>query len=714
MLKTIEQRIQAMSVTEKIAQLQQLAPYFYEGGSNMMVTGPLEEYDLSKEMIQKAGSSLGNIGAKEMIQIQREHMLHHDIPLLFMADVIHGYRTIFPIPLALGCSFHPSLVEQCARDSAVEASASGIQVTFSPMVDLTRDPRWGRVMESSGEDNFLNGEMGKAFVKGYQGDLKDSTQIAACVKHFAAYGASEAGRDYNHVDMSERILREQYLPAYKTVIDAGVKLVMTSFNTIDAVPSTGNTWLMRDILRGEFDFKGTLISDWGAVGEFIPHGLATDGADCARLAMKAGCDIEMMTPHYNHHVKKLIEQGEISETLLNESVTRILNLKEELGMFMDPYRGASVEKEQATHLCPKHRQHAREMAHESMVLLQNNGVLPLKKQDQKLAIIGPFGDSHDILGGWSCEGRCEDAISIVEAFQKEGIEVSYEKACTASIDDCDITGFEAALKIAKEADIIILALGEDSILSGEGGCRAHIDLPGVQLELYQMIKKLGKPVIVILFNGRPLDVSSLLRADAILEAWYPGIEGGPAIFDLLYGIVNPSGKLAMSFPQCVGQIPVYYNHVSTGRPKPSVDSKERYCTHYLDIPNEPLFAFGQGLSYTTFQYDNMHLDHTILTHETKIHVSINVSNIGEHEGKEVVQLYLHDVIGSVVRPVKELKGFQKISLKPSESKVVEFVISEAMLRYYTKDLTYQSEVGDFIVYVGGSSVDLQSATFTLQ
>jgi len=560
-----------------------------------------------------------------------------------MADVVHGYKTIFPFPLAMGCSWNLELAERSAPIAAKEAAVSGIHVTFAPMVDLVRDPRWGRVMESTGEDPYLNSQFSRALVRGFQGsNLKNDTlSVAACVKHFAGYGAAEGGRDYNTVNMSERQLRESYLPAYKAALDEGCEMVMTAFNTIDGVPATGNEWLMRELLRSEWGFNGVLISDWGAVKELIPHGIAENEKEAASKAIGAGVDIEMMTACYDRYLKELIEEGVVEESILDEAVMRILTLKEKLGLFDNPYRGASERLEKEVIMCEEHRRQARELAEKSCVLLKNNGILPLDKE-KRVAVIGPFANSDDILGPWSWLGDRKQAVTLYNGMQKNSSYITFAQGC--EVESGTTEQLEEAIHVAKQADVIVLALGEHSEMSGEAGCRADIQLPLAQLQLIKEMKKVKKSIVTVLFNGRPLDLHGVMEeSDAILEAWYPGTEGGAAIANLLFGMCTPSGKLTMSFPYSAGQIPVYYNAFNTGRPKDAPDAQERYVSQYLDIPNEPLLPFGFGLSYTTFRYRNGTLSEQKLKKGETISLSVEITNIGEREGDEIVQLYISDV-----------------------------------------------------------------------
>ncbi|MFQ3544638.1 glycoside hydrolase family 3 N-terminal domain-containing protein [Halobacillus rhizosphaerae] len=707
-----------MTLNEKVGQLVQLATPFFKGASDRgQITGPMQEMGIKEEDIRNTGSVLGASGANEIINIQKTHMEENrlGIPLLIMSDIVHGFKTIFPVPLAIGCSWDLPLAEKSAALAAKEAAVSGVHVSFSPMVDLSRDPRWGRVMESTGEDTYLNSKFARSLVRGFQGKLaSDSYKVASCVKHFAAYGAAEGGRDYNTVDMSEWMLRESYLPAYKAALDEGCEMVMTAFNILNGLPSTGNKKLMRDLLREEWNFDGVLISDWGAVKELIPHGVAEDEKEAARKTIEAGVDIEMMTTCYTNHLSELIEEGTIKEEMLDEAVLRILKLKNKLGLFENPYRHASEEKENEFILSAEHRSTARELAGKSMVLLKNESVLPLKK-DEKIALIGPFAASKDILGPWSWGGSDADTITF-----EEGIKTKIQQEQVLISEGCGIESgsqqqLNEALEKAKQAEVIVLGLGEHSDMSGEAGSRSNIKLPEVQLELLKEIKSLGKPVVTVLFNGRPLDLTDVIKhADAVLEAWYPGTEGGHALADILFGDVNPSAKLSMSFPYSVGQVPVYYNNYNTGRPKDAPDAQIRFVSQYLDAPNEALFPFGYGLSYTTYHYSDLSLSQTTLTPEDHLKVSVKVTNTGDTAGEEIVQLYIRDLVGDVVRPLKELKDFAKIKLQPGKSSLVEFTISEEQLRYYHGDLTYESDAGKFEVFAGPDSKNLQSQIFELK
>ncbi|WP_082233175.1 glycoside hydrolase family 3 N-terminal domain-containing protein [Halobacillus massiliensis] len=710
----LKELLNEMTLEEKTGQLMQLATPFFKGASDSgQITGPMQDMGINDKDIINAGSVLGASGAKEIKNIQKKYLESSrlNIPLLFMSDIVHGFKTIFPVPLAIGCSWDMELAEKSAEIAAKEAAVSGVHVSFAPMVDLSRDPRWGRVMESTGEDVFLNSTFARAFVRGFQGNLEsDKYKVASCVKHFAAYGAPEGGRDYNTVDMSEWMLRESYLPAYKAALDEGCEMVMTAFNILNGIPSTGNKALMRDLLRKEWGFDGVLISDWGAVKELLPHGVAANEKEAAEQALKAGVDIEMMTSCYVNHLSELIEEGKITEDLLDEAVLRILTLKKKLGLFENPHRFANEEEEKEFILSSEHRAAARELASKSIVLLKNEKVLPLKKE--KIALVGPFSMSTDILGPWSWAGAPEDTITL-----DQGMKNYVADLLTA--DGCDIeTGSEKtlqeAVEKAKQADKIVVALGERSDMSGEAGSRADIRIPEVQVDLLKKIKELGKPVVAVLFNGRPLDIKEVMEhADAVVEAWYPGTEGGHALADILFGKVNPSAKLSMSFPYSVGQVPVYYNHYNTGRPKDAPDAQVRYVSQYLDAPNEALLPFGYGLSYSTFAYSTLEISAETMTKDEPLIISIEVKNTSGTAGEEIVQLYVRDLIGQVVRPLKELKDFQKIHLEAGETQQVNFTITEEQLRYIHPDMEYKSDAGEFEVFVGGNSQDVQSKRFTL-
>ncbi|GAA5417399.1 beta-xylosidase [Paraliobacillus ryukyuensis] len=716
----LENLLNEMTIDEKIGQLLQVTVPFLTGASSEgQVTGPMEEMGLHHHSIRQVGSVLGSVGAKEVKQIQQNYLKESRlaIPLLFMSDVIHGYRTVFPVPLAMGCSWDVDLVKKSAEIAAKEASVSGLHVTFSPMVDLVRDPRWGRVVESTGEDPYLNQLYAKAFVEGYQGEdlQKNPETLAACVKHFAGYGAPEGGRDYNTVDMSDWMQQEYYFPAYRTAIEAGAALVMTSFNIINGIPASANQKLLRDTLRKDWGFEGTVISDWGAVKELIPHGVASDEKDAAKKAITAGVDIEMMSTAYLNSLKDLVIEGVIDEKLIDEAVLRILELKKHLGLFENPFRGANEQKEKELLLSATHREIAKQLAIKSSVLLKNERkTLPLDKS-QQIALIGPYAESQDLMGPWSLAGKQKDVVSLAQGMRNisPGMNVNIAKGC--NINEPIENGVQEAFDVANTADVIVLALGESEEMSGEAGSRTELTLPNVQLELLQKIKSCGKPIVVVLFNGRPLDLREVEEvADAILEAWFPGTEGGSALADLLFGSANPSGKLTMSFPHSVGQVPIYYNYFQTGRPKEQLPDEDRFASKYLDAPNEPLYCFGYGLSYTTYSYSDLKLSSNTLSINNKLDIEVNVKNTGQTPGEEIVQLYVRDLVGEVVRPVKELKDFKRVHLDPGEEKEISFQLSEEQLRYHHTDLKKQSDTGDFEIYVGSNSSDTLSMSFQLE
>ena len=717
--KELDALLEAMSLEEKIDQLLQVSSVFLEEEGT--VTGPANTAGYTKEEVWRAGSVLGAAGAERLIELQKAYMEQqpHHIPLLFMLDVINGYRTIFPVPLAQGCTFHPQLAKEAAAAAARESAAAGVHVTFSPMVDLVRDARWGRVMESTGEDPYLNQCFGRAFVEGYQGTdgLKEKGRIGSCVKHFAAYGAPVGGRDYNGVELSERTLRDDYLPAYQEAVKAGAAMAMTSFQTLDRVPSTANKKLMRQILRKEMGFQGVLISDWSAIEELCSHGIAKDRKEAARLALEAGVDIDMMGACYCRSLKGLVEEGIIDRSLVDDAARRVLQLKNELGLFENPYKDADPVEEKAVILCGSHRTLSRKMAAESFVLLKNDGILPLKAGNQ-IAVIGPHAGNHEIFGAWSILGRAKDTVSLEDGIKNRGCaNVSFAKGSQLTDGESDSENeeklLEEAVALAAGADQVVLALGEHRMQSGEAASRGDITIPDCQKKLFESVCGVNPNVVVVLFTGRPLDIREISeKAAAVLVVWMPGTEGGNAMADVLFGDVNPSGKLAMSFPCCAGQIPVCYQQFRTGRPLVE-GSDEKYVSRYLDIPNTPLYPFGYGLSYTKFDIGPVQLSAANMKKNESLKASVIVKNIGDVAGQEVVQLYLQDLCGSVVRPLRELKGFQKVKLEPGESRTVTFEITEEMLRFHDINMDYVSEPGEFRVYLGNSSDTVNTAAFIL-
>ncbi len=716
----VKELLSKMTLQEKVGQLVQLNAVFF-GQTAAEITGPAERWKLASKEVYNMGSVLNFHGAEEMKRIQDDYMAknRHGIPLVFMMDVIHGYKTIFPIPLALGASFDPELVKECSRMAAKEASAAGVQLTFTPMVDYARDARWGRVLETCGEDPMLNGIMGAAQVEAFQGDdISDHNNLATCVKHFAAYGGAEAGRDYNTVELSERLLREYYLPAYKACVDAGTKMVMPSFNSLNGVPSVANKWLMNKVLREEWGFDGVVISDYNAVGELVKHGIAADMKEAAKLALEGGCDIEMMSISYYEHIPALIEEGVITEEQIDASVLKVLEFKKELGLFEDPYHGADEAKSKALCLCDEHREIVRRAAEQCAVLLKNNGVLPFSKDIKTIALIGPFADNNQIRGFWACDGKDEDCVTIAQGIKAllPNVKVIVERGCSEKIDELDKSGFKAAIKAAKKADAVVLCLGEFQKYAGEGNSRIDIGLTGVQQELANEVLAVNDNAAVVLFNGRPLALVELdAKAPAILDMFFPGTEGGNAVARLLFGDANPCGKVTMSFPKAVGQCPIYYNHPMTGRPKTKPENEHQgYASSYIGCGNLPLYPFGHGLSYSNFIYESLELDSDILTSDGEITVKITLKNDSDIAGKEVVQLYMRDLVASTVRPIQSLIAFEKIDLAANETKTVTFKVRESMLRFYDMDCNFISEPGEFTLSTGHADNLILTKSFTLK
>ncbi len=703
----LKKLIAQMTMQEKIGQLSQCNANLFIN-TDADVTGPLMRSGLTAEDLKTVGSILNFKNAEEVIEIQNRHLAEdrNKIPMMFMIDVIHGYKTIYPIPLALGCSFDTEIVEECTRMASKEAAAAGVHVTFTPMVDYVRDARWGRVMESCGEEPLLNAIMGVAQIKAFKGDsLANPDSLATCVKHFAAYGGAEAGRDYNTVELSEHVLREYYLPAYKACLDAGADMLMPGFNTLNGVPAVANSWLMKKILKDEWHADPLVISDFGAIGELTRHGVALNLKEAARLAFDNGCHIEMCSSSYINHLSELIDEGVFSEEQLDAAVLKVLELKEKLGLFEDPYHGASPEKEAAVCLTAEHRDIARRAAVKSAVLLKNEGVLPFSKTVKKVALIGPFADNKAIKGFWACGGSDNDCISVKQGVENilPDAEIVCVKGCGNYFGDNDRSGIADAVNAAKSADIVILCLGEPQEYSGEGNCRADIDLPGVQNELAERVIAANGNTAVLLFTGRPLAIAKLDEiAPAILNMWFPGTEGGNAAAALLFGYENPSGKLDMSFPASTGQCPVYYNRLNTGRPKPMDHDKELvlYCSGYLDCRNLPLYPFGHGLSYSNIVYEALALSQKDFSKDEQVRVSVTVYNDSDLACEETVMLYMHDVTASNARPVQQLIAFEKISLAQGERRVVEFTVTEPMLRFWNNENEYVSEHGIFRISTG--------------
>ncbi len=710
----IEELLGKMTLEEKLGQLQQLDGHA-EGGYRP------EHLDLARRGL--LGSTLNVRGAANVNALQRAAVEESrlKIPLIFAFDVIHGYRTIFPIPLGEAATWSPADAERSAAIAAAEARAAGVHWTFAPMVDVARDARWGRVAEGAGEDPFLGSAFAAARVRGFQGtDYSRPDKVVACAKHWVAYGAAEGGRDYNTVDLSERSLRTIFFPPFKAAVDAGAGTVMSAFNDVNGVPASANPFTLTTVLRDEWRFDGIVVSDYTSVVELIKHRVAADEADAARQALAAGVDVEMVSRSYVAHGAELVKSGRLSPAAIDQAVRRVLRIKLRAGLFERPY--ADAELERRTLVTPDHRKAAREIAARSMVLLKNDRrVLPLSPQLSRLAVIGPLADAaSEMLGSWTGDGKREDAVSLlagIKAAVSPSTRVSYVKG--AEIDEPRDTGpkrpgapdFSDAVAAARDADAVILALGESAGMSGEAASRADLGLPGHQQALADAVLAAGRPVAVVLFNGRPLAIPKLAEsAPAILEAWFPGTEAGHAVADVLFGKVNPGGKLPVTFPRAVGQVPLYYNHLSTGRPP---DEKNKYTSKYLDVAWTPLFPFGHGLGYSTFTLSNLELSAPSIPESRRLRVSVDVANVGERAGDEVVQLYVQDVVASMTRPVQELKGFQRITLNAGERRRVEFWIGREELGFYGRDMTWVVEPGEFRVRVSNSSAGGLEATFSV-
>ena len=709
--QTIDQKVEAlltrMTLEEKAGQLNQ-----YSGRN---VTGPVGERSVDMlDEIRKGhvGSMLNVKGAKVTREIQQEAMKSRlRIPLIFGLDVIHGYRVTFPIPLAEAASWDLDAIKLSAQVSAREAASAGLHWTFAPMVDISRDPRWGRVMEGAGEDPYLGSLIAKARVTGFQGkDVGDLQGVLACAKHFAAYGAAVAGRDYNSVDMSERMLWETYLPPFKAAVDAGAATFMNSFNDLNGTPATGNRYLQRDILKDAWGFKGIVVSDWGSIVEMTAHGYARDLKEAAQIAMTAGNDMDMESRGYRSHLVELVNESKVAISDVNEAVRRVLRKKFELGLFDDPYRFSNEKREKKELNSSVNRAAARDVARKSIVLLKNDSqILPLSQGTRKIALIGPLAKSAtDMKGFWSVDwGKEDHLVSLYEGVKNKvgkQTELLYAKGC--NINDSLTTGFADAVQAAQDADIVIMAMGESFDMSGEAKSRSNIHLPGVQEELIKAINETGKPVVVLLMAGRPLIFNyTANNAKSIIYTWWLGSEAGNAMADVIFGDYNPSAKLPMSFPRAIGQIPVYYNYYNTGRPVLKNDT--RYKSAYLDLPNSPQYAFGHGLSYTNFKYSSLVLDKTKIYSNDTIRVTLNVSNTGKFDGEEVVQLYLRDEVAQPIRPVKELKDFKKIKLKAGEMKQIAFYIEKSKLSFYNDELRLITQPGDFKIMIGSASDDIR-------
>ena len=698
-----EQRIDVllakMTLAEKLGQLQQL-----DGEANGNFRP--EHRDLVRKGL--LGSTLNVRGVTRTNELQRiaieESRLK--IPILFGFDVIHGYRTIFPIPLGEAATWDPAAVERNAAIAAKEARASGVHWTFAPMVDIARDARWGRIAEGAGEDPFLGSVMARARVLGFQGNnYSAADKVVACAKHWVAYGAAEGGRDYNTTDLSERTLREVYFPPFKAALDAGVGTFMSAFNDLNGVPASGNPFTLTQVLRGEWKFDGIVVSDYESVKELINHGLAANEKEAALAGLNAGVDMEMVSRLYNKHGADLLKERKLSLATIDEAVRRILRIKFRLGLFEKPY--ADLARERNSILTPEHLTAARESAARSLVLLKNEGnLLPLSKTLKAIAVVGPLADSKtDVIGSWTGDGKAEDAVTLLAGIKSKvspPTKVMYAKGSEINNDSTE--GFEQAVRIAQEADAVIVAVGESAEMSGEAASRSTLDLPGRQLDLVKAVRATGKPVVVVLMNGRPLSINWIAEnVPSILETWFAGTQAGNAIADVLFGDVNPGGKLPVTFPRSVGQVPLYYNHRNTGRPP---DANNKYTSKYLDLPWTPLFSFGYGLSYTQFKFSNLQLSAQRIRPDGSLKVTVELENEGQRAGDEVVQLYVRDVSASVTRPVKELKGFQRLTLQPGEKKRVEFTLGPEQLGLYDRNMKFVVEPGEFRVMVGPNSEDL--------
>lgn len=736
--KSIEQKVdsilQLMTLEEKLGQLNLPS-------AGDITTGQATSSNIGKKIEEGKVGGLFNIKTVQKIkEVQKVAMEKSrlKIPLLFGMDVIHGYETTFPIPLGLSSSWDMPMIEKTARIAAIEASADGINWTFSPMVDLSRDARWGRVSEGSGEDVYLGSQIAIAMIKGYQGtDLTDNKTIMACVKHFALYGASEAGRDYNTVDMSRIKMYNDFLPPYKAAIDAGVGSVMASFNEIDGVPATGNKWLMTDLLRTDWGFDGFVVTDYTGINEMVDHGMG-DLQAVSAMALNAGIDMDMVGEGLLSTLQKSYEEGKVSMETIDTAVKRMLTAKYQLGLFDDPYKYADVNRAKTEIFTDEHRAFARKVSAESMVLLKNdNQTLPLKKSGT-IALIGPLGNNAvNMAGTWSVATKQENSNPLLAGLKTEvgnkakvlyakgsnvAEDLEYEKRVTMFGKDIPRDGrtdqemLDEALEIANQSDVIIAAMGESAEMSGESSSRTNLDIPQIQKDLLKALLKTGKPVVLVMFTGRPLTIEEEVETvPAILNVWFPGSEAGLAISDVLFGNVNPSGKLTATFPRNVGQIPIYYNHKNTGRPLNNKEGTfEKFRSNYLDVRNEPLFPFGFGLSYTTFEYSNLKLSSTKIHSNDTLTVSVDVKNSGNYDGKEVVQLYIRDLVGSVTRPVKELKGFEKVDIKKGETKTVTFKLTVEDLKFYNSDLDFVAEPGLFHVFVGTNSDTTMKAEFELK
>lgn len=716
--RKVDSVLSLMTLEEKVGQMNQ-----YNGFWNVTGPAPKDGSAAKKyEHLKKGwvGSMLNVRGVKDVKALQKIAVeeTRLGIPIIFGFDVIHGYKTISPIPLAEAASWDMEAIKKSAEIAAAEAAASGLNWTFAPMVDVSRDARWGRVMEGSGEDPYLGSRIGVARVEGFQGNLGEFN-LAACVKHFAGYAFAESGKDYNTVDVSDNTLHNVILPPFKAAADAGALTFMNSFNELEGIPATGNAYLQRDILKRDWDFKGFVVSDWGSMGEMIAHGYAKDLRHAAELAANAGSDMDMESYGYVEHLAALVREGKVSEDKIDDAVRRILRVKFQLGLFDNPYKYCDESREEQTIGKPEFREAVLDMAKKSIVLLKNdNNLLPLKKQGQKIAVIGALAnDKTSPLGSWRIGADDGTAVSVLEGLGKyTGNTVTYAQGADVALGNpqfmletkinmTDKSGFEEAVNTAKGADVVIMVLGEHGLQTGEGRSRSDIGLPGVQQELLEAVYEVNRNIVLVLNNGRPLAIQwAADHIPAIVEAWHLGTESGNAIAQVLYGDHNPAGKLPMSFPKVLGQVPIYYNHKNTGRPGDGQPTESVFWSHYIDVDNAPLYPFGYGLSYSTFEYSNLKVSNNTFGKGGKLTVSVDVRNTSNIDGREVVQLYIRDLFASATRPVKELKGFEPVEIKAGQTKTVTFTIDEKTIEFYTANKKWEAEPGDFKVFVGGSSV----------
>jgi len=707
--------LKLMTLDEKIGQLTLFT-------SDWAVTGPTIRNDYLQLIKEgKVGAVFNAYTVDQVTKLQKAAIdgsrLH--IPLLFGYDVIHGHRTIFPIPLAQASSWDLEAIQKSERIAATEATAEGLNWTYAPMVDIARDPRWGRVMEGAGEDTWLGCRIAEARVKGFQGnDFQKNNTLLACVKHFAAYGAPQAGRDYNTVDMSDRSLYEWYLPPYKACVDAGVASVMTSFNEIAGIPSTCNNWLLTDVLRHQWKFNGFIVTDYTSINELINHGVAADSSQAGEISINAGVDVDLQGSIFLNYLANSVKTKKVSEKRIGEAARKVLEAKFKLGLFANPYKYCNKDREKNEIMKPEFLSFAREFAAKSCVLLKNSKkVLPLAKTLKSIAIIGPLADSkEDMLGSWSAGGEWEKCVTVLHGIKNklpENVKITYAKGC--NVNDKNESSLNQAVAAARSSEMVILVLGESRDMTGEAASRSDISLPGIQLMLAQTIIKIGKPTAVILCNGRPLAIPELDSiAPAILETWFGGTQAGNGIADVLFGDYNPAGKLTMTFPRNLGQVPVFYNSKNTGRPIDPAHPELKYKSRYLDCPNTPLYPFGYGLSYTTFTYSPIRLNKNTFEHSDQVSASVEITNSGNFDGEEVAQLYIHDLVGEVTRPVKELKGFQKVMIKKGETKTVSFTLPTAALSYYHQDMNYTWDPGEFELFIGTNSEDQRMVRFVVK